>query len=189
VSCAFKACPDAIQTRREWGCWGAGTRRAESSEAVQSECMLSSASVPEAGRARLVNRQRETNSLVMIQTLLPVCWFMCDVTRREGEERMRGEGRVRKRRGHEPAKRVEHCEHSKCNEFLFESLGLLQAQGPPRFGTPTPAPGTLARTNNRVSHPPWRDLAKSGTLESPESRNTATPPNPRTLTPPSFGIW
>ena len=61
--------------------------------------MLSSASVPEAGRARLVNRQRETNSLVMIQTLLPVCWFMCDVTRREGEERMGGEGRVRKRRG------------------------------------------------------------------------------------------
>ena len=112
------------------------------------------------------------------------------------EERRRGENARREESakeeggfGHEPAKRVEHCEHSKCNEFLFESLGLLQAKGPPRLGTPTPTPGTLARTNNRDSHHPRRDLAKSGTLESPESRNIATPPNPRTLTPPSFGIW
>ena len=51
------------------------------------------------GRPCTVGQSAETNSMVMIQTILPVCWFMCDVTRREGEERRRGERRSRKRRG------------------------------------------------------------------------------------------
>lgn len=54
--------------------------------------------------------------MVMIQTILPVCWFMCDVyeERRRGEKARREE--IAKEAGgfgHEPAKRsVEHCERS-----------------------------------------------------------------------------
>ena len=73
--------------------------------------------------------------------------------------------------------------------FYSKVRDFFKLEDRPGSGLQPQRPGLSPEQTLGTPTPGETFLAKSGTRESPESHNIATPRNPRTLTPPSFGIW